>query len=108
MAVLLIFGTGRSLIVPTVMATCFETPNKVASSECKMIVETFVSLEEQRILARNSGLAPVASSADTQDKQAYNVRLWGASSDSLGLDFGSGFTNPVAKKEFFAALRSYL
>ena len=102
------FGSGRSLIVPTVMATCFETPNKVASSECKMIVETFVSLEEQRILARNSGLAPVASSADTQDKQAYNVRLWGASSDSLGLDFGSGFTNPVAKKEFFAALRSYL
>lgn len=102
------FDTGRSLIVPTVMATCFETPNKVASADCKKIVETFVSLEEQRILARNSGLAPVASSADTQDKQAYNVRLWGASSDYLGLDFGSGFTDPVAKKEFFAALRSYL
>ena len=102
------YPKGRSLIVPTVMATCFETSNKSVSKECMKIVENMVSLKEQNILARDSGLAPVGSFADTQDKQAYNVRLWAASSDSLAMDLYSAFTDSSARKNFFKFLRNYL
>lgn len=102
------FPKGRSLIVPAVVATCFDVGKEDVSLECKKIVENMVSLEEQAILSRNSGFAPVSSFSDTQDKQAYNVRLWGASADSLALDMASAFTEPIYKKEFFAQLRNYL
>ena len=102
------YPVGRSLIVPTVVATCFETSNAVASGECKKIVENMLSLKEQEKLARDSGLGPVASFADTQDKQAYNVRLWAASADSIALDLGGAFTNPEARKAFFEKLRDII
>ena len=67
-----------------------------------------LSLKEQEKLARDSGLGPVASFADTQDKQAYNVRLWAASADSIALDLGGAFTNPEARKAFFEKLRDII
>ena len=102
------YPAGRSLIVPTVVATCFETSNTVGSNDCKKIVENMLTLKEQERLARDSGLGPVASSADTQDRQAYNVRLWAASADSIALDLGGAFTNPEARKVFFEKLRNIL
>jgi hypothetical protein len=102
------YPAGRSLIVPTVVATCFETSNTVGSNDCKKIVKNMLTLKEQERLARDSGLGPVASSADTQDRQAYNVRLWAASADSIALDLGGAFTNPEARKVFFEKLRNIL
>lgn len=100
--------SSRSLIVPAVVATNFLTMNREISLECKKIVESFVNSENQRVLTRKSGLAPVNSSSDTQDSQAYDVRLWAASADSLAMDMGGAFLDPKNRKDFFESIRRYL
>ena len=100
--------SSRSLIVPAVVATNFVTLNRDVSLECKKIVESFVNSENQAILTRKSGLAPVNSTSDTQDSQAYDVRLWAASADSLAMDMGGAFLDPKNRKEFFESIRRYL
>ena len=73
-------------------------------------IREFLSLQEtDEVLARETGLAPVFSAAQTQDAEASSGRYWVASSNTALPSFGNiTCTTETEKTALAAAIRRYL
>ena len=59
-------------------------------------------------LSQQTGQGPVEWTSDTPDRQASNVRLWAASSETIVPDIYNAFSDPQIRNTFFDDLRNYI
>ena len=97
----------RELAVPAIVA--FVPKGNKANPSVMAFLARLVAPEAQGSLSRATGLAPVNSTADTRDIQAYNVRLWAASCARPVSDVASeAVADPEAAARLARDIRGYI
>lgn len=71
--------SSRSLIAPTICALQFSNKQNSNGIVPQDIITYLTNIKTQEQLSTLTGLAPVSSNCKVPDKQAYDVRLWVAS-----------------------------
>lgn len=106
--------TSRSLVFPTVLGialsekTIQSEPNTEKTLNAIGVLTTLASENTQSILSEDAELATVHSTAQALDKQASDVRLWAASSESLLPSIAqSAFETPAQIAVFSEYLRNW-
>lgn len=97
----------RELTVPATVA--FVPKGQKPNTAAMAFLARLVSPVIQGSLSRSTGLAPVNSTAETRDSQAYDARLWAASCARPVSDVArEAFTDPEDTARFARDIRGYL
>jgi hypothetical protein len=100
-------ANSRSFVAPAVVALRMD--RKGADSRAAAFYRKLVEPGTQMSLANRTGLAPVSSTAETRDRQAYDVRLWVASSARPLPDLGTAaFAAPADRAALALNIRNYI
>lgn len=83
--------------------------NELFGDAAEAFLNNLVSEKVQTELSKDTGLVPVNSKAPVQDRQAYDVRYWAASSRLLVPDLvTAAIDDPDALAEFAQSIRAYI
>lgn len=83
--------------------------NELFADAAELFLYALVAEDVQQTLSRETGFAPVNAKAPVHDKQAYDVRYWGAASRVLVPDpVTAAIDDPARIASFAEEIRSYI
>ncbi len=98
----------RSLIFDVITGAFADCRYKKDAEISEKILKDLVSQNTQSVLCMRTGLAPVNSIAETNDRQQTFARLWGAAAESVTPGLYRAFISDENRRVFFEEMRGCL